>query len=311
MVILELRELAMVLDRKVNTIQREFTSLADQLAVLRRKWSEEEDTERPKIVKEQEVLKEKQLLLAEQVNVWRDRIRAIENPSGEKALLASLDEFLECGDAEVIAAVQRAKQIMAMDPEEKAALFNKAATATSNTPVGRLIQRAQGSYDLRNGGPGVRQEVAVEFSNRSGMAQDESIIPELEAAMQDSDPVVSDVTLRTLVQILRYRAVRVAELDTAQAAVQKLVKIQSSIVVPVLIEILKNPRQGYVVVDGSLQEGSNGPARLMALIALVEFHTKEAQDVIRMRRYDKDPNIAVAAERALQAFPGDWKGKPE
>jgi hypothetical protein len=310
LVILELRELAMVLDRKVTAIQREFTALADQLAVLRRKWTEEEESERPKIVKEQEALKERQLLLADQVNVWRDRIRAIENPTGEKALLASLDEFLGCGDAEVVAAVQRAKQIMEMDPEEKAALFNKAATATSNTPVGRLIQRAQSSYDLRNGGSTVRQEVAVEFSNRSGMAQDESILPELEAAAQDSDPVVSDVCLRTLVQILRYRAVRAAELDTAQVAVQKLVKIQSPVVIPVLIEILKNPRQGYLLVDGNLQESSNGPARLMALIALVEFRTKEAQDVLRMRRYDKDPNIANAAERALQAFPGDWKGKP-
>jgi hypothetical protein len=311
LVILELRELATVLDLKVNAIQREFTALADQLAALRRKWTEEEESERPKILKEQEVLKEKQLLLAEQVNVWRDRVRAIENPAGEKALLASLDEFLTCGDPEVVAAVQRAKQIMAMDPEEKAALFNQAASAASNTPVGRLIQRARTSYDLRNGGPTMRQEVAVEFSNRSGMAQDDSILPELESAAQDSDPVVSDVALRTLVQILRFRALRAAELDTVHAAVQKLVKIQSPLVVPVLIEILKNPRQGYAIVDGNLQEGSNGPSRLLALIALVEFRTREAQNAIRTRQFDKDANIVTAAERALQAFPGEWSGKPE
>jgi hypothetical protein len=311
LVILELRELATVLDLKVNAIQREFTALADQLAALRRKWTEEEESERPKILKEQEVLKEKQLLLAEQVNVWRDRVRAIENPAGEKALLASLDKFLTCGDPEVVAAVQRAKQIMAMDPEEKAALFNQAASAASNTPVGRLIQRARTSYDLRNGGPTMRQEVAVEFSNRSGMAQDDSILPELESAAQDSDPVVSDVALRTLVQILRFRALRAAELDTVHAAVQKLVKIQSPLVVPVLIEILKNPRQGYAIVDGNLQEGSNGPSRLLALIALVEFRTREAQNAIRTRQFDKDANIVTAAERALQAFPGEWSGKPE
>jgi HEAT repeat protein len=149
----------------------------------------------------------------------------------------------------------------------------------------------------------------VEFSNRSGMSQDESIIADLEAALEDPDPVVSDVAIRTLVQILRFRAVRAAELDTGQAAVQKLVKIQNPVVIPVLIEILKNPRQGYLLVDGNLQEGSNGPARLLALIALVEFRTKEAQDVIRMRRFDKDPNIANAAERALEAFPGEWSGR--
>jgi hypothetical protein len=280
------------------------------LAVLRRKWTEEEESERPRIVKEQEALKEKQLLLAEQVNVWRDRLRAIENPSGEKAILNALEEFLGCGDAEVVKAVPRAKELFAMDPEEKAALFNKAAAATSNTPVGRLVQRAQTSYDLRNGGPAVRQEVAVEFSNRSGVAQDDEIISELEIAMQDSDPIVSDVAMRTMVQIFRFRAVRAAELDTGHAAVQKLVKIQNPIVIPVLIEIMKNPRQGYIVVDGNLQEGSNDNTRLLALIALVEFRTKEAQDAIRMRRYDRDPNIVNAAERALQAFPGDWSGKP-
>jgi hypothetical protein len=309
LVILELRELAMVLDRKVTAVQREFTSVADQLAVLRRKWSEEEESERPRIVKEQEALKEKQLLLAEKVNVWRDRVRAIENPSGEQAMLASLDEFVSCGDPEVIQAVKRAKELLTMDPEEKAALFSKAAAATANTPVGRLVQRAQTSYDLRNGGPNFRQEAAVEFANRSGISQDDGILSELEAAVLDSDPVVSDLTLRTLVQILRFRAVRSAELDISQEAVQKLTKIQNPIVIPVLIEILKNPRQGYIMVDGNLQEGSNGAARLQALFTLVEFRTKEAQDAIRTRRFDRDPNIVNAAERALQAFPGDWSGK--
>jgi hypothetical protein len=311
LVILELREVATVLERKVNSLQREFTSIGDRLGVLRRQWVEEEESERPRILKEQATLKEKQLLLAEKVNIWRDRIRAIENPSGEKAMLEALEEFLQSGDPEVIAVVQRAKQIMAMDPEEKAALFNKAAAAPANTPVGRLVQRAKTSYDLRNGGPSFRQEAAVEFSNRSGMAQDDAIVAELEAAVQDSDPVVSDVALRTLVQILRFRAVRAAELETGHAAVQRLAKIQNAIVIPVLIEILKNPRQGYLMVDGNLQEGSNGAARLLALIALVEFRTKEAQDAIRTRRFDKDPSIVNAAERALQAFPGDWSGNTD
>jgi hypothetical protein len=311
LVILEFRDLKMVLDRKVTTVQRQFTAVADRLAVLRRQWVEEEETERPRILKEQEELKTKQSMLADQVNIWRDRVRVIENPTSEKATQAALDEFLTCGDPEVIEAVTKAKQLLAMDPAEKAALFNQAAAATANTPVGRLVQRAQTSYDLRNGGPTFRQEAAVEFANRSGMSQDDAVLAELETAVGNSDPIVSELALRTLIQILRFRAVRVAELDTAQAAVQKLVKIPSSLVVPVLIEILKNPRQGYVMVDGNLQEGTNGTARLQALIALVEFRTKDAQDAIRMRRYDRDPNIANAAERALQAFPGEWSGNPE
>ncbi len=310
MVILELRELAMVLDSKVNSIQREFTAIADRLATLRRKWSEVEEPERPGIVKEQGSLREKQLLLAEQVNIWRDRIRAIENPSGEQAMMAALEELLGCGDSPVIEAVKRAKELLAMDPEQKAALFSRASASVSNTPVGRLMERARTSYDLRNGGLVIRQQAAVEFANRSGVSQDDSIVAELEASVSNSDPVVSDVATRTLVQILRFRAVRAAELDTVQSAVQKLVKIQDAIVVPVLIEILKNPRQGYLLVDGNLQEGSNGPSRLLALIALVEWRTKEAQDAIRTRQFDKDPDILNAAERALKAFPGEWSGKP-
>ena len=64
MVILELRDLAQILDLKVNSVQREFTSIADRLSTLRRKWSEVEEPERPAIIAEQETLKEKQILVA-------------------------------------------------------------------------------------------------------------------------------------------------------------------------------------------------------------------------------------------------------
>jgi hypothetical protein len=310
LVILELRELAQILELKVNSVQREFTSIADRLSALRRKWSEVEEPERPAIIKEQEALKEKQLALAEQVNVWRDRLRAIENPAGEQALNKFLDELMGCGDSEVVAAVEKSKRLMAMDPEEKAALFSKTVTAAANTPVGRLVERARSSYDLRNGGPVARQEAAVEFANRSGMSQDDSVVADLEEASQNPDVIIADVAMRTLVQILRFRAIRAAELDTVHQAVQKLVKIKNALVIPVLVEILRTPRQGYVYVNGNLQEGSNGPSRMLALIGLVEWRTKEAQDAIHMRMYDKESDIANAAERALQAFPGEWTGNP-
>jgi hypothetical protein len=248
--------------------------------------------------------------LAEQVNVWRDRLRAIENPTGEEALNIFLNELMGCGDAEVIAAVEKSKRFMAMDPEEKAALFSKTVAAAANTPVGRLVERARSSYDLRNGGPVVRQEAAVEFANRSGMSQDDSVVTDLEEASQNPDVIIADVAMRTLVQILRFRAIRAAELDTVHQAVQKLVKIKNALVIPVLVEILRTPRQGYVYVNGNLQEGSNGPSRMLALIGLVEWRTKEAQDAIHMRMYDKESDIANAAERALQAFPGEWTGNP-
>ncbi|MGD0173830.1 MAG: hypothetical protein ABSC61_05265 [Anaerolineales bacterium] len=310
MVILELRELAQVLDLKVSSIQKEFTSVADRLAALRRKWVEVEEPERPGIVKEQEVLREKQLLLAEQINIWRDRLRSVEMPLGEAATKASLEEMLGCGDPQVVAAVEKAKRLMAMDPEEKAILFSKVAAVSANTPVGRLMERARSSYDLRTGGPGVRQEAAVEFANRSGISQDDSVIADLEEAAQNPDAILSDVAVRTLIQILRFRAVRAAELDTVFQAVQKLVKIKNPLVIPVLIEILRTPRQGYIYVNSNLQEGSNGTSRMLALISLVEWRTREAQDAIRTRMNDRDPEIFNAAEKALQAFPGEWTGKP-
>ena len=310
MVILELRELDQVLELKVNSIQKDFTAIADRLAALRRKWVEveEPERERPLIIKEQEELKQKQLVLAEQVNVWRDRLRSVETPQGEQALKKSLEELLGCGDAQIVAAVERAQKLMAMDPDEKAALFSRTVSAAANTPVGRLVERARSSYDLRNGGPVVRQEAAVEFANRSGMSQEESVIPDLEQAEKDPDSIISDVAARTLIQILRFRAVRAAELDIAFQAVQKLAKIKNPLVVPVLIEILRTPRQGYIYVNGTLQEGANGTSRMLALITLVEWRTHEAQDAIRARMNDRDADISNASEKALQAFPGEWTG---
>jgi hypothetical protein len=49
---------------------------------------------------------------------------------------------------------------------------------------------------------------------------------------------------------------------------------------------------------------------MLALIALVEWRTREAQDAIRARTNDRDPEIRNAAEKALQAFPGEWTGNP-
>jgi hypothetical protein len=308
LVILELRDLAQILDLKVNSVQREFTSIADRLSVLRRKWSEVEEPERPAIIAEQETLKEKQILVAEQVNVWRDRLRSIEAPSGENALAKALDELLTCGDLEIVAAVENSKRLIAMDPEEKAALFQKTVAVAANTPVGRLLERARSSYDLRNGGPVVRQETAVEFANRSGMGQDDSVLADLEASTESPDAIIADVAVRTLIQVLRFRTVRAAELDTVHQAVQKLANIKNPLVIPVLVEILRTPRQGYVYVNGNLQEGTNSPSRMLALITLVDWRTHEAQDAIRARSFDRESEIVRAVERALQVFPGDWDG---
>jgi hypothetical protein len=309
-VILELRVVQAALEQKANDIQHEFTAIAEKLSSLRRKWSEEEESERPKIVAEQEALKERQLLLADEVNVWRDRLRAVESPSGEKALHATLQELLTCGDEAIVAAVQEAQRLMALPPEEKAAFFNQSISASPTTPVGRLLERARTSHEMRHDGPVARQRAAVEFANRTGMAQDDGIIAELEAALGLSDPIMVEVAERAIVELLRFRALRVAELDISQEAVQKLAHWKIPFVIPVLIEILRTPRTGYITVERELKEVSNSTSRLAALIALVEWRTKEAQEALRKCTFDRDPQIENAAVRALEAFPGDWSGNP-
>ena len=52
---------------------------------------------------------------------------------------------------------------------------------------------------------------------------------------------------------------------------------------------------------------------MVALIRLVEWHTPAAQSAVRALRFDRDSHLVRAAEKALEVFPGDWKGplKPQ
>jgi hypothetical protein len=197
---------------------------------------------------------------------------------------------------------------MAMDPEEKAALFSKTMTTANQTPTGRLLERARTSYDMRHGGPTVLQKEALDFSNRKGISQDDSVVAELEEKLTDPDPVVADLAARTLIQVQRFRAMRSAELEVMHKATQELIRMKHPTVVTVLAEILTTPRVGYAGSEANQKEESNDGDRLAALIALVEWRTKEAQDAIRGRTFDREQQIANAAERALAAFPGDWTG---
>jgi hypothetical protein len=306
-VILELRDLHEVLTRQVSSIQREFTVVQEQLAVLRRKWTEAEPEDRPAVLAEQEALKEKQLPLAESVNLWRERLRGIEVPKGEAALEQLLTELSGCGVPEIAEAVEHARKLMAMDPEERDALIQKQTAAAVTTPAGRLLERARTSYDLRHDGAGALQKAAVEFSNRSGIAQDDAALEELEAALSHRDSLVADLAARTVVQILRFRILRSAEADMIRQATLRLVALPCAYVVPVLTELLITPRTAYRQAAGGMVEESNAAERLQALIALVEhWRSREVQNTIRTRIYDKEPDIANAAERALEAFPGEW-----
>ncbi|HJX40925.1 MAG TPA: hypothetical protein VJ345_05635, partial [Anaerolineales bacterium] len=76
-----------------------------------------------------------------------------------------------------------------------------------------------------------------------------------------------------------------------------------------LVEIVENPRTGYVRGEQGSEEADNGRSRLVALLRLVEWHTAVAQQTVRGRLFDRDQHIVRAAQRALELFPGDWTGR--
>ncbi len=47
---------------------------------------------------------------------------------------------------------------------------------------------------------------------------------------------------------------------------------------------------------------------MVALLRLVELHTPEAKAAVHGRQTDRNKEIATAARKALDLFPGPWKG---
>lgn len=137
---------------------------------------------------------------------------------------------------------------------------------------------------------------------------DAEAIAEIEEGVNDADPVVREVAQLTAMQLHRFRATRMADLDVAHLAVQSLAKIGHAAVIPLLVEIVEKPRSGFVVSQGESLDADNGRSRMVALLRLVEWHTPEAQTAVRARKYDRNSNIVRAAERALELFPGEWGG---
>ena len=256
---------------------------------------------------EQVSLRERQLALATEINIWRDRARLVLRQRDEAALQAYMDELAAVGDADVAAAVAatRAADAYALAHPEEAAARNQPQGAVTD-PAARLLERARSDYDLRSETPSVREREAVEFANRPGQAQNDEALAALEAALTDPDPFVLDLATLTLIQIHRFRALRLGDLEEAHVSVRWLARNKHRAAIPVLIEILETARTGYVAGEGGLVEGNNRRSRLVALASLVEWRTRAAQSAIRARLYDRDSQMVAAADRALTLFPGDW-----
>jgi hypothetical protein len=304
---LGLRQVQDALNRKADQVQREFVAASERLEVIGRSMLEGTEDERRPLRAEQTTLRERQQMLADEINLWRERGRRVLTQAGQVSLRAYLNELLAQEDAGVTPAVKHALYLMDA-PEEELERLAANPEGVVETPAGRLLKRARTEYDMRGTDPAARLRSAVEFANRPGMAQDDDALEEIEAALQDADPLVREVAALTAIQLHKNRALRVADLDIAHRSTQRLAQIKYPAAIPVLVEILEKPRTGFVPGPAGPEEKDNSRSRMVALLRLVEWHTGEAQKALRARQFDRDPNIVKAAARALDLFPDEWTG---
>jgi hypothetical protein len=308
---LGLTDLQRAIDAKANEIQKEFVALSHELEDLSRSLLELRGDELEEMREEQIKLRKRQAELAEEVNLWRERARDVIRQRSEDTLKTHLNELLPNTDGALKMTIERTLRMIDAPEEELARLAEEEKRALDQTPVDRLIERARTSYDLRGIDSSERKRAAVEFANRSGMVMDNQALVELEAALNDSDPLVVELITLTLIQLHKYRALQLAELETAHESVKGLAKINHTGVIPALIEVLENPRTGFVTEGENSEKLDNTHSRIVALLKLVKWHTPDARMAIQMRRFDQNSQIVSAAERALELFPGDWSGPLE
>lgn len=305
---LGLRQVQQALDQKANQIQHEFILTSEQLEDIGRKLLEGTGEDRQKLREQQRFLRDRQQTLADEVNTWRGRARGVRSQPGADALRKFLNELSELNDPLLTPSIQHALYLLDAPEEELAKLAEQDTPTAMTTPAGRLIQRARMEFDLRGADAGARQRAAVEFANRPGIAQQDDVIAEIEAAIEDPDALVRETAVLTVVQLHRFRVMRSADLDQAHASVQKLASLNHLIAIPALIEVLENPRTGFVRSEGGTTEADNSRSRMVALLRLIEWHTSEAKLTVHKLQFDRDPNIVKTAKRALELFPEDWGG---
>jgi hypothetical protein len=305
---LSIREVQKALNEKADEIQREFVQVSEELSEMGRKLLELRGEEANKLRLEQQSLRAHQQELAEEINLWRDRSRKVQQQRGLEGMKAFITSLLPEVDEVIRKKLERVIQLIDMPEEELADFLPGQQVDTKRTPAGRLIERARVSYELRVSDSSERARAAVEFANQSGMALNDEVLAEIEQAIDDDDPMVKEVAILTTIQLHRFRAIRTADLDIAHQSVKKLTGINHPAVIPVLIEIVEKPRTGFVSKNEGAEEVTNVHSRMIALLRLVEWHTEEAQKAVQMRRFDQNQQIVRAANRALELFPGTWTG---
>jgi len=304
---LGLRPLQDALNRKADEVQREFIELRNRIDDMGKQLLELRGEEQRQLREEQNALRTQQQQVAEDVNLWRDRARAVMTQGGPAGLRAYLEELSLLNEPAIQPAVDQVLRILDMPPDELIQVEEE-TKYEEQTPAGRLLERARIDFDLRTGDASVRIREAIAFANRPGMAQDDSQLEEIATAMEDTDPLVREVAALTTIQLHRFRAIRMADLDVAHQSTQYLSRLNHSGVISVLIEILETPRTGFILENDESVESDNDRSRMVALLRLVEWHTAEAQAAIKARQFDRDETIVKAAARALELFPQPWSG---
>ncbi len=305
---LGLRELQDALHKKADSLQRDFIRISDELEDIGHKLLEAEEPDRPPLREKREALKAEQQELARGINLWRERARSVIQQRGAGSLRDFLDELKALDDPDLDPVLDRTIFMLEAPPEELEKMLVTAEEVRDLSPAGRLLQRARTEYDLRGGDPAPRQRAAVEFAARPGIPQQKGSIEELEAAFDDPDPIVREVAILAAIQVHRFLALNLADLVAAHRSVQRLTSIQHSATIPILVEIVQNPRTGFEEGESGPEEKYNDSSRMVALLRLVEWHTQEAQTAIQMRQFDRNQHISRAAKRALELFPGPWEG---
>jgi hypothetical protein len=305
-----LRRVQEAINLHADEIQHEFITVSDELKAYPRRIQEADAEGRATLQAEQAALQARQRQLAEDINLWRERARDVLRQPGEKQLHAFLEE-LQASEQELVrSTAERALYVMDAPTAELEKMAEELAApiAKSNTPAGRLIERACTEYDLRVVDSKNRKAAAIEFANRPGMLADDAALAELEAALQHPDPLARETITQTVIQLHRLRVMRLADLDVGHASVRRLREINDPAVVPVFLEVLKTPRTGFVNGENGPVESDNNRTRRVALGGLVEWHTPEARQALQQCQFDRDPQIVKLAAVALEMYPGLWRG---
>jgi hypothetical protein len=304
---LGIKPLQEALDHKADEVQREFIELGNRIDDLGKQILELRGEEQRQLREEQSALRTQQQQIAESVNLWRDRARKVLTRGGTVGLRSYLEELTELNEPSIQPAVDQVLRMLDMPPDELIAMEDE-TEVVEQTPAGRLLERARIDYDIRTGDAALRLREAITFANRPGIAQDDSQLEEIAAAMEDADPFVKEVAVLTTIQLHRFRALRMADLDVAHQSTQYLARLNHFSVISTLIEILETPRTGYLLQNGESVEADNDRSRMVALLRLVEWHTAEAQAAVKARQFDRDETIVKAATRALELFQEPWSG---